>query len=201
MTHDRPGLHNLVSATVSVTPAASGIGSFNRSARSAFHQPSCAPAASVDLGLVWRQPVRMMMIAQSIQGALEVVQDNGVAQALEDKRQLWQVSMPAVLPSMAAAYLPEWLDPRGVAEVIASQDGECVHNPKDNGNQHEQEHDAEPWTDADQLHQRAPVPPLNGVQEEAGGEDPPWVPIAQSAPSAMATELAHRTGTAARGVE
>ena len=42
------------------------------------------------IGLLQWQDIRVMVVAQSIQGAPKVIQDDGVPQALEYKRQLPQ---------------------------------------------------------------------------------------------------------------
>ena len=54
--------------------------------------------------------------------------------------------------------------------MILDLDRTLVHHCKHDGDHYEQEHDAETWADADQLHQRIPIPTLDDVQEKEGGE-------------------------------
>jgi hypothetical protein len=73
-------------------------------------------------------------------------------------------------------YLPEWLDARRQGRMAKHvEDAAGIDDHESNGETHGRQHDAKPRRDANQLDDPKVVFAFDGVEEGAGGEDPPGV--------------------------
>ncbi len=98
--------------------------------------------------------------AQSVQGGLEVVQDDRVGQTFEHVRQL-----------------PEGVQAVRQLGFERVGDGQDVEDDEGDAQDHGAEHDGEPGRDADDLRHRQLVARLDVVEERDRGEDPPGVAV------------------------
>ena len=84
-----------------------------------------------------------------IQRGLEVIQNDRVAEALENERQF-----------------PEWLDAGGQAgQIERVQNIARFNDHEDNRETHGHQHDPEPWGDNHQLHNTERIHGFNGPDE------------------------------------
>jgi len=100
-----------------------------------------------------------LVLLQPVEGGLEVVEDDGISQTLEDESQL-----PERVEAVGEAGAGEDV---GHAQDVA--DDEC------DGEDHGAEQDAETWRYADQLDDRKVVSALDVPEEGDAGEDPPGI--------------------------
>jgi hypothetical protein len=78
--------------------------------------------------------------------------------------------------SCNVTYLPEWLDPRRQRRMAKHvEDAAGIDDHESNRQTHGRQHDTKPRGDADQLDDAKVVFAFDGVEEGAGGEDPPGV--------------------------
>ena len=100
--------------------------------------------------------------AQAVEGGLEVVEDDGVGQALEDEGEL-----------------PEGVEALGETGVVeGAGDGADVADEEADGQDHGAEHDREARRDAQDLQELEVVAVLDVPEEGDGREDPPGVAVA-----------------------
>lgn len=99
--------------------------------------------------------------AEFIQGRLEVVENDGVGETLEDEGEL-----------------PEWVDALGRAQREALGHGGNVDNDEDDGQAHTDEHDCEARRYPGELDEAELVAVSNVPHEVDSREDPPRIALA-----------------------
>ncbi|EDP49762.1 conserved hypothetical protein [Aspergillus fumigatus A1163] len=99
----------------------------------------------------------LMVCVDAVEGCLEVVEDDGVAEALEDEGELGREGCCG-----AANY---------------TNDTACVDNDEQGRDTHRSQHDAESRADGDQLDDAEAVPAFDRVEQRAGCEYPPRVTL------------------------
>lgn len=97
---------------------------------------------------------------QSIKGSLEVVQNDGVRQALEDKRQF-----------------PERVQPVGESRLESAGDRADVEDDEADTDEHGDQHNGEARRDAADLRHGELIPRLDVIEERNGCENPPGIAV------------------------